>query len=48
MVPDGEISAVLVNSGKAEQQCQLLMDKALEAGGKDNITAVVAHYSFRR
>jgi serine/threonine protein phosphatase PrpC len=48
MVPDGEISAVLVNSGKAEQQCQLLMDKALEAGGKDNITVVVAHYSFRR
>jgi len=46
MVPDGEISAVLVNSGKAEQQCQVLMDKALEAGGKDNITVVVAHYSL--
>jgi len=46
MVPDGEISAVLVNSGKAEQQCQALMDKALEAGGKDNITVVVAHYSL--
>jgi protein phosphatase len=46
MIPDGEISAVLVNSGKAEQQCQALMDKALEAGGKDNITVVVAHYSL--
>jgi serine/threonine protein phosphatase PrpC len=46
MIPDGEISAILMNSGKAEQQCQALMDKALEAGGKDNITVVVAHYSL--
>ena len=46
MVPDSEISAVLVDGGKAEQKCQALMDKALEAGGKDNITVVVAHYSL--
>jgi protein phosphatase len=46
MVPDPEISAVLTNSGKAEQHCQTLLDKALDAGGKDNITVVVAHYSL--
>lgn len=46
MVPDREISAVLTNSGKAEQHCQALLDKALDAGGKDNITVVVAHYSL--
>ena len=46
MVPDPEISAVLNNSGKAEQHCQALLNKALDAGGKDNITVVVAHYSL--
>jgi PPM family protein phosphatase len=46
MVPDPEISAVLGSSGKAEQHCQALLDKALDAGGKDNITVVVAHYSL--
>jgi protein phosphatase len=46
MVPDHEISAVLTNSGKAEQHCRVLLDKALDAGGKDNITVVVAHYSL--
>jgi protein phosphatase len=46
MVPDPEISAVLTNSGKAHQHCQALLDKALDAGGKDNVTVVVAHYSL--
>ena len=46
MVPDHEISAVLTNSGKAEQHCRALLDKALDAGGKDSITDVVAHYSL--
>lgn len=46
MVPDHEISAVLTSPGKAEQHCQALLDKALDAGGKDNITVVVAHYSL--
>jgi protein phosphatase len=46
MVSDPEISAVLNNSGKAKQHCQALLEKALDAGGKDNITVVVAHYSL--
>ena len=46
MVPDQEISAILTSSGKAEQHCRALLDKALDAGGKDNITVVVAHYSL--
>jgi len=46
MVPDPEISAVLNNSGKAHEHCQALLDKALDAGGKDNVTVVVAHYSL--
>ena len=46
MVPDPEISAVLTNSCKAHEHCQALLDKALDAGGKDNVTVVVAHYSL--
>jgi hypothetical protein len=45
-LPDPEVSAELNNSGKAEQHCQALLNKAPDAGGKDNITVVVAHYSL--
>ena len=41
-----EISAVVTNSAKAEQHCRALLDKALDAGGKDSITDVVAHYAL--
>lgn len=46
MISDTEISALLKAPGSAEEQCHFLVDKALEAGGKDNITVVVAHYSL--
>lgn len=46
MIPDSEILAVLTNEGKSEDHCRALVDKALDAGGKDNITVVVARYSL--
>ena len=29
-----------------EEQCEALIDLSLEAGGQDNATAVMAHYSI--
>jgi len=40
-VPDDRIAALLV-AGSAESAAQSLIDAALEAGGRDNVTAVVA------
>lgn len=41
MVDDDDIRAVL-SSGTPEQQAQTLIDRALAAGGRDNVTALVA------
>jgi protein phosphatase len=41
LVPDDRIAALLA-AGSAESAAQSLIDAALEAGGKDNVTAVVA------
>lgn len=42
---DNETIAKLLGSGEpAETICQRLVDRALEAGGKDNVTVVVARY----
>ncbi len=46
MVDDGGIGETLGGDRSATDMCQRLIDKALEAGGKDNITAVVARYRF--
>ncbi|MQN01218.1 MAG: Stp1/IreP family PP2C-type Ser/Thr phosphatase [Lachnospiraceae bacterium] len=41
MVSDDDISSVLSEDIEPKQQAKSLLDKALEAGGKDNITIVV-------
>jgi protein phosphatase len=42
MVGDEEIRELLLQAGPAEQICQALIDRALEHGGRDNVTVVLA------
>jgi protein phosphatase len=44
MVPDVKITEVLKQPGSAQAACQTLVDLALQAGGKDNVTVVLARY----
>jgi len=46
MLGDAEIAQVLGADTPASETCRALVDRALEAGGKDNVTAVVAKYRF--
>jgi protein phosphatase len=44
MVPHQEIGDILGAAESAEAACRRLVDRALEAGGKDNVTVAVARY----
>jgi serine/threonine protein phosphatase PrpC len=44
MVPEEGILPVLRQPGPASDACRALVDLALEAGGKDNVTVVLARY----
>jgi protein phosphatase len=44
MVPDDRIAAVLAAGTGPEETCRRLVDEANEAGGRDNITAIVARF----
>jgi protein phosphatase len=44
MVGDAEIGEVLAGGGAPESMSQRLVERALAAGGNDNVTAVVARY----
>ncbi len=46
MVPDAEIAHVLSRIQDSDQACRALVDLALEAGGRDNVTVVTACYAF--
>jgi protein phosphatase len=46
MVDDQRIAETLALETSTANACQRLIDLALEAGGRDNITAVVARYRF--
>jgi len=44
MLDDGRIAAILTAESEPEAACRLLVEAANAAGGKDNITAVVARF----
>ena len=44
MVPETEIRQILETEAEPEQACRRLVTCANEAGGKDNVTVVVAHF----
>jgi hypothetical protein len=44
MVPEDRIARVLRESRSSEDACRRLVDYALEAGGSDNVTVIVARY----
>jgi serine/threonine protein phosphatase PrpC len=44
MVGNAEIREILADSGAPEAMSQRLVDRALAAGGKDNVTVIVAQY----
>jgi protein phosphatase len=46
MVPDETIAKVLASGQKSAEACRQLVDLALEAGGKDNVTVVLARYQI--
>ena len=46
MVDDAAIADVLQRKEDPAEACQALVDCALEAGGRDNVTVVVARYRF--
>jgi protein phosphatase len=46
MVPEDVIARELAAPGRASGICRRLVDLALEAGGKDNVTVLVARYRF--
>jgi protein phosphatase len=44
MVPEADIASVLATADSCDAACGRLIDEALEAGGKDNVTVVMAQY----
>ena len=48
MVPDAEIADALALRRQPDEQCQALIDAALDAGGEDNITALLGQYEIPR
>ena len=46
LVDDETIRTLLLDSATAEQACRVLVDRALAAGGRDNVTVVVASYRW--
>jgi len=46
MIDDPHIADVLAREAGSDETCRLLVESALENGGKDNITVVLAHYGI--
>ncbi len=46
MVDDATIASVLGGAATAKEACEILVDRALKNGGKDNVTVVLASYRF--
>jgi protein phosphatase len=48
MVSESEIGEALARKASAQQICQHLVDLALEAGGRDNVSVCLAHYGTEK
>jgi PPM family protein phosphatase len=48
MVPDPAISRILQAAPSAQTACDQLIAAALDGGGKDNVTAVLARYAWKQ
>src|SRR5262249_24423208 len=48
MVSEDQIAGILGRHAPLEQAAQTLVERALECGGKDNVTVVLAHYRLPR
>jgi protein phosphatase len=46
MVTDDDIRAILQADKPAAESCEALVEAALAAGGKDNITVILANYQL--
>ncbi len=46
MVDDATLVMLLQSGGTAQETCQALVEAALDCGGKDNVTVVLARYRF--
>ena len=46
-VGEGELTALLATFTDSQEACRALVDRALQMGGTDNITAIVARYRVR-
>jgi protein phosphatase len=46
VVPDERINSILTGAKSPAEACDALIDSTLANGGKDNVTAIVAHYRF--
>jgi protein phosphatase len=46
LVDEYRIADVLICRRKLDEQCRMLIDLALQAGGADNITVVLAQYAI--
>lgn len=46
MLEDDDIELILNNASSAKVACRNLVDSALQNGGRDNVTVIVARYSF--
>ncbi|QDV33415.1 PP2C family protein-serine/threonine phosphatase [Tautonia plasticadhaerens] len=44
LVDDARISSILAGESAPQAACDRLIDSALRAGGRDNVTVIVAHY----
>jgi protein phosphatase len=44
MVPDQDIAAILQRVSAPQAAAEALVDRALERGGQDNVTVIIAHY----
>lgn len=46
MVDDKTIAAILADAPKSQDACEKLVQRALDNGGRDNVTVIVAGYAL--